>query len=125
ELSPVGAWRASARLMTALSQRAALRRFEAARGPGECPEYPEIEAPIFITGLARMSTSALHNLLARVPGLWAPRLWELHEPVPPPRITERWIDRQIRATESMLEQLDDAAPELRCSHLQAATAPDE
>lgn len=126
ELSPVGAWRASARLLTALGQRAALRRFEAetldSHGVGECFE---IDAPIFITGFARASSNLLHNLLARTPGLWAPRLWELHEPVPPPRITERWIDRRIRATEVMLEQLDDAAPDLRGQHQQDATAPGE
>jgi hypothetical protein len=122
ELSPVGAWRASARLMNALSQRAALRRFES-----ETPELASLEpqVPIFISGLSRVTSSLLHNLLARAPGLWAPRLWELHDPVPPAWITERWIDRQIRAAEAMLEQLDEAAPELRRVHVRAATAPDE
>src|SRR5690606_38381551 len=88
ELSQVGAWRASARLLNALGHRAALRSFEA-----ETPELSahEVDDPIFITGLPRVATRVLHNLLARTPGLWAPRLWELQAPVPPPRIDERWI----------------------------------
>jgi hypothetical protein len=121
ELSQVGAWRANARLMTALGQRASLREFES-----ETPELArlEFEDPIFITGLPGVATRMLHNLLARVPGFWAPRLWELQAPVPPTRIDERWIDRQIRATEAMLEQLDEAAPEFRRLHPLAATEPD-
>jgi hypothetical protein len=106
ELSQVGAWRASARLMSALGQRASLRELEA-----ETPELREqaIDDPIFITGLPHAATRLLHNLLARAPGLWAPRLWELQAPIPPARIDERWIDRQIRATEAMLEQLDGSS----------------
>lgn len=121
ELSQVGAWRASARLMNALSQRAALRRFET-----DTPELREHEpeAPIFITGFSRVSTNLLHNLLARVPSLWAPRLWELRDPVPPAQINERWIDRQILAAEATLEQLDEAAPELRRGLAVNATSPD-
>jgi hypothetical protein len=126
ELSSVGAWRASARLMTALGQRAALREFEA-ETPG-LREFdrstPELDAPIVITGLSRAATSLLHNLLARAPGLWAPRLWELQAPVPPERIDERWIDRRIRATEATLEQLDESAPEFRRMHPLEATSPD-
>lgn len=121
ELSQIGAWRASARLMSALAQRAALREFEAAT-----PEVSEqrLDDPIFLTGLPRIATRLLHNLLARVPGLWAPRLWELQAPVPPARIDERWIDRRIRETEAMLEQLDETAPELRRLHPLTATDPD-
>lgn len=124
ELSQVGAWRASARLMSALGQRASLRELEAAT-----PELTEqaIDEPIFITGLPHAATRLLHNLLARTPGLWAPRLWELHAPIPPARIDERWIDRQIRATEAMLEQLeppDSIASELRRACSPRATEPD-
>ena len=125
ELSQVGAWRASARLMSALGLRANLRELEA-----ETPELREhpLEDPIFITGLPHAATRLLHNLLARAPGLWAPRLWELQAPIPPARIDERWIDRQIRATEAMLEQLEPpdsaAAPELRRVHSHRATDPD-
>jgi hypothetical protein len=121
ELSTVGVWRANARLMSALGQRASLRQFEA-----ETPEVAglEFEDPIFVTGLPGVATRVLHNLLARVPGFWAPRLWELQAPVPPTRIDERWIDRQIRATEATLEQLDETAPEFRRLHPLAATEPD-
>ncbi|MFO7564674.1 MAG: sulfotransferase [Enhygromyxa sp.] len=121
ELSQVGAWRAGARLLNALAQRAALHEFEA--GTPDLSGH-ELDDPIFVTGLPRFATRLLHNLLARTPGLWAPRLWELQAPVAPPRITERWIDRRIRETEALLEQLDEAAPELRRLHPLVATEPD-
>jgi hypothetical protein len=121
KLSQVGTWRASARLMTALGQRAALAKFER-----DTPElaHVKIDSPIFITGLPRASTNLLHNLLARTPGLWAPRLWELQRPVAPPRVDEHWIDRQIQTTNALLDQLYEAAPELRHLHPLAATSPD-
>lgn len=120
-LSQVGAWRVSARLMSALGQRVALAQFEY-----DTPELHRItlERPIFITGFPRASTNLLHNLLVRVPGLWGPRLWELQHPVPPARIDERWIDRQIEATEERLDQLYEAAPEFRRLHPMSATSPD-
>ncbi|PRP96563.1 hypothetical protein ENSA5_36390 [Enhygromyxa salina] len=120
-LSQVGAWRACARLMAALGQRVALAEFE--RHTPELAQV-EIDSPIFVTGLPRAGTRLLHNLLARTPGLWAPRLWELQRPVPPVRIDERWIDRQIQTTDSLLDQLYEAAPELRSLHPMAATSPD-
>jgi hypothetical protein len=120
-LSQVGSWRASARIMSALAQRSALAEFE-----HDTPELCSvaIERPIIITGFPRASANLLHNLLVRVPGLWGPRLWELQRPVPPSRIDERWIDRQIHATETMLEQLDESAPEFRRIHPLSATSPD-
>ena len=120
-LSQVGSWQASARLMKALEQRVALRAFEA-----KTPklEQVELDAPIFITGLPRAGTHLLHNLLARNPGLWAPRLWELQRPVPPRRIDERWIDGQIHATATALDQLFEAAPDLRRLHPLVPTSPE-
>jgi hypothetical protein len=111
QLSQVGAWRAGARLITALGQRVALAAVD-------------LGAPIFITGLPRASTNLLHNLLARTPGLWAPRLWELRHPIPPARIDEAWIDHQIRNTEAFLDQLYEAVPEFRRLHPLAATSPE-
>jgi hypothetical protein len=120
-LSQVGSWRAGARLMSALGQRVALAQFER-----DTPELASItiQRPIFITGFPRSSTNLLHNLLVRVPGLWGPRLWELQRPVPPPRIDERWIDRQIRSTEVLLDQLYESAPEFRRIHPMSPTSPD-
>jgi hypothetical protein len=120
-LSQVGSWRAGARLMSALGHRVGLSRFE--DETGELAEVT-LERPIFITGLPRASATLLHNLLVRVPGLWGPRLWELQRPVPPARIDERWIDGQIHATEVMLEQLYESAPEFRRIHPMSATSPD-
>jgi hypothetical protein len=120
-LSQVGSWRAGARLMSALGQRNALAQFER-----DTPELASvtIERPIFITGFPRASTNLLNNLLVRVHGLWGARLWELQRPVPPPRIDESWIDREIRSTEVLLDQLYDAAPEFRRIHPMSATSAD-
>lgn len=120
-LSQVGSWRVSARLMSALGQRVALAEFEQ-----DTPELASItlERPIFITGFPRASANLLHNLLVRVPGLWGPRLWELQRPVPPSRIDERWIDRQIHATDGLLDQLYESVPEFRRIHPLSATSPD-
>jgi hypothetical protein len=120
-LSQIGTWRVGARLMSALAQRVALAEFE-----HDTPELGSIaiERPIFITGFPRASTHLLHNLLVRVPRLWGPRLWELQRPVPPPRIDERWIDRQILATELLLDQLDEAAPDFGRIHPLSATSPE-
>jgi hypothetical protein len=120
-LSQVGSWRAGARLMSGLGQRVALAQFER-----DTPELASvaIERPIFITGFPRSSTNLLHSLLVRVPGLWGPRLWELQRPVPPSRIDERWIDRQIRSTEALLDQLYERVPEFRRIHPMSATSPD-
>jgi len=120
-LSQVGSWRAGARLMEALGQRVALRAFE-----DDTPALAEVEirAPIFITGMPRAGTYLVHNLLARTPGLCAPRLWELQRPIPPRRIDERWIDRQIRSTRTAVEQVYAASPELRRLHPMAPTSPE-
>jgi hypothetical protein len=120
-LSQVGSWRVSARLMSALGQRVALAEFE-----HDTPELASItlERPIFITGFPRASTHLLHNLLVRVPGLWGPRLWELQSPVPPSRIDESWIDRQLHATDVLLDQLYESVPEFRQIHPLSATSPD-
>lgn len=120
-LSQVGSWRVMARLMSALGQRVALAEFE-----HDTPELGSValERPIFITGFPRASTNLLHNLLVRVPGLWGPRLWELQHPVPPSRLDESWIDRQIQATEERLDQLYESAPDFRRIHPMSATSPD-
>ena len=42
----------------------------------------EILAPIIIVASPRTGTTMLHNMLAELPGVTAPRLWEMLEPVP-------------------------------------------
>jgi hypothetical protein len=54
------------------------------------PEYAEvaIERPLFVTGLPRTGTTALHRLLTADPGHQGPELWLMEFPQPrPPRET--------------------------------------
>ncbi len=67
-------------LTRALRSNAALAR--------EAQQHPEIEReaitrPVFIVGINRTGTTFLHRLLARDPGFWALRRYELTEPVLP------------------------------------------
>jgi hypothetical protein len=58
----------------------------------------EIREPLFIVGLPRSGTSALHRLLAADPEHRCPVLWEVRSPSPPTHVDEK---RRIqRATQS-------------------------
>jgi hypothetical protein len=64
-------------------------------------QYPEhaatpVERPVFITGLPRTGTTALHRLLAADPAHQGPELWLTEVPQPrPPRAT--WADNPVFA----------------------------
>jgi hypothetical protein len=87
--------------------------------------HPEIEripvdAPVFITGLLRSGTTVLHNLLAQVPGLRAPQLWELlaaADPAPEPELVRRATD--------YVEEYYRRAPAFRAIHPLDARQPEE
>ncbi len=61
-------------------------------------KYPEvreisIDAPVFIVGFPRTGTTALQNLIAAHPDMYAPRFWELLNPFPtywPRRFDRLW-----------------------------------
>ena len=60
------------------------------------PEYAEvaIERPLFVTGLPRTGTTALHRLLTADPAHQGPELWLMEFPQPrPPR--ETWADDPV------------------------------
>ena len=113
-LSASGARRVTAHLERMLGERADLVALER-RDPSvlACA----ITRPIVITGFPRTGTSLLHNILARVEGLWAPTLRQLRTPVAPRGdATPDWEARQREETQAMLTELDIAAPNFRRIH---------
>jgi len=82
-----------------------------------------IQAPIVITGLPRTGTTALHNLLAEVPGLRAPRLWEMLAPAVPLGPGTR--EMLIQAARRYVEYYYAASPAFQILHPVDALGPDE
>lgn len=79
-----------------------------------------VDAPIFVTGLARSGTSILHELLAQDPALRAPLTWELLYP----RGDAEPGDRPARAdTDVTFWNL--VTPEYRTMHENRGDAPNE
>jgi len=84
-------------------------------------QYPEHQAtpitrPIFITGLPRTGTTALHRLLAADPANQGPELWLTEVPQPrPPR--ETWPDNPVfAAIQEGFRQHQHSHPGLRDVH---------
>jgi hypothetical protein len=125
-LSPAGVERTRARLLRALGRRVALAELERIE-----PSVTgiAIERPIVVTGFPRTGTTLLHNLLARVEGLWAPPLWQLRMPVAPAKLApERlpaWEQQQREETAALLDAVYTAAPGFRAIHPMHPGWPDE
>ena len=81
-----------------------------------------IVAPIFIIGLPRTGSTALHHLLAQDPDTRAPQAWEIMYPSPPTRATDE-TDRRIERAERQLRWLDWLAPDFRSIHPLGARLP--
>lgn len=125
-LSPAGAERTRERLLRALGRRVALAELERSE--------PSVKAiaiaqPIVVTGFPRTGTTLLHNLLARVEGLWAPPLWQLRMPVAPvglsPDQLRVWEQQQRDDAAALLDSLYSAAPGFRAIHPMHPDWPDE
>lgn len=84
-----------------------------------------IERPLFIVGLPRTGTTFLHNLLAQIPGVRAPLLWELLFPSPPPSLEGRETDSRVVSTRRQMQFQRYVMPEFTDAHPMSAQAPDE
>ncbi|HEY7360867.1 MAG TPA: sulfotransferase, partial [Streptosporangiaceae bacterium] len=91
------------------------------------PGYAEvsIERPIFVTGLPRTGTTALHRLLTADPASQGLELWLAEVPQPrPPR--ERWAgDPAFRHIQAACERHHAAHPEFMGVHYMAADQVEE
>ncbi|HVI01183.1 MAG TPA: sulfotransferase, partial [Enhygromyxa sp.] len=125
-LSPAGLERTRARLLRALGRRVALAELERVE-----PSVTAIaiERPIVVTGFPRTGTTLLHNLLARVDGMWAPPLWQLRMPVPPISLAAEqapeWEQAQRDDAAALLDSVYSAAPGFRAIHPMHPDWPDE
>ena len=84
-----------------------------------------LPAPVVITGLPRTGTTLLHNLLARVPGNRAYRLWELRAPAFARGAPIDQARRELEGAADAVAWVYDHAPGFRSIHPMAADSPDE
>ncbi|WP_127782891.1 sulfotransferase [Rhodococcus sp. X156] len=84
-----------------------------------------IERPIFVTGLPRTGTTALHRLLTADPGHQGPEMWLTEFPQPrPPRQT--WADNPVfQGIEAAFSQHHVERPEFMGVHYMSASEVEE
>lgn len=92
--------------------------------------HPEVERevirrPVFIVGLPRTGTTALHHMLSRDPANRSLHLWEAQDPVPPPETATYHTDPRIAARREAVALTERFLPGFFAAHLLAAEAPDE
>jgi hypothetical protein len=85
----------------------------------------KVERPVFIAGLPRTGTTALHHMLNADPANHTLRLWEGSDPVPPPEDATYTSDPRIDRQRKGVEMTEQFMPGFLASHLLAADAPDE
>ncbi|MEH6551019.1 MAG: sulfotransferase [Pseudomonadales bacterium] len=85
----------------------------------------KIEKPVFIVGLPRTGTTALHHMLNQDPANHTLRIWEANKPVPPPEEATYLTDPRIEESRASLEMTEQFLPGFGVTHLLGAEEPDE
>ncbi len=121
-LTPTGRGMAAGELITVLRNRLLVERALAERS---AIRSIEIRRPIFVLGLPRTGTTALHHLLAQDPANQALEFWLAASPRPrPPR--ESWpSEAAFQEAEAFLAAMYQADPSLKAIHLMTADGPEE
>ncbi len=88
-------------------------------------EQQIIEKPLFIVGLPRTGTSAMHGLLGTDPGNRSPLFWEVNSPLPRPHPDHYDDDPRIEEMAKQLEMQYKMAPGFNAIHKMEATMPQE
>jgi hypothetical protein len=88
------------------------------------PDIPrqEIREPLFIVGLPRSGTSALHRLLGADPDHRSPLMWEVRSPCPPTRAGEK---RRIQRARQSCNFFNWLVPTFRYVHTVGPEVPQE
>ncbi len=84
-----------------------------------------IAAPVFIVGLPRTGTTALHHMLNQDPGNNTLRLWAGQNPVPPPEAATYESDPRIEQQRQGVALTEQFMPGFLTTHLLDAEQPDE
>lgn len=84
-----------------------------------------IEKPVFIAGLPRTGTTALHHMLNQDKANHTLRLWETANPVPPPEEASYTTDPRIKEHKELLEFTGLLMPDFYKTHLLDSEEPDE
>ena len=85
----------------------------------------EIVRPVFIVGLPRTGTTALHHMLNHDEGNRTLRLWEAQNPVPPPETASYHSDPRIQQQSEGVALTEQFLPGFMTTHLIDAEEPDE
>jgi len=85
----------------------------------------EIRRPLFIIGLPRTGTTALHHLIAQDPSVQALEHWLQRTPKPRPPRSEWESDPDFLAARARVDAIFERSPEMRAIHEIEAHLPDE
>ena len=85
----------------------------------------EVVKPVFIVGLPRTGTTALHHMLNQDKGNRTLRLWEAQNPVPPPETASYTSDARIARQCEGVALTETFLPGFMATHLLDAEEPDE
>ena len=84
-----------------------------------------VARPVFIVGLPRTGTTALHHMLNQDPVNRTLRLWEAQNPVPPPETATYTTDPRIARQQEGVALTETFLPGFLTTHLIDASEPDE
>jgi hypothetical protein len=101
-----------------------LHLIEARKRHPEMADAP-IREPVFVVGLPRTGSTALHELLAQDPENRVPMTWEVMWPWPFPEAASYHSDRRIAKADRYLRATDQLIPGFKKMHRMGAELPQE
>jgi hypothetical protein len=122
KLNDFGSFRAQFTINAGLTNRLKIQQYLC--------EHPEVrdevvERPVFIVGLPRTGTTALHHMLNQDSSNHTLRLWEAQNPIPPPQTATYTTDSRIAKQRQGVEMTETFLPGFLQTHLIDAEEPDE
>ncbi|MEM8499022.1 MAG: sulfotransferase [Pseudomonadota bacterium] len=122
KLNDIGMYRAQASITNALKNRLKIEAYIR-----ENPEVlnEKIERPIFIAGLPRTGTTALHHMMNEDSANRTIRLWEGADLVPPAETASYSTDPRIEQSRQGVQLTEQFLPGFLKTHLLDAESPDE
>ena len=121
-LNDFGEFRAKMTIAAGLSTRLKIQNY-LKQHPGVREEV--VVKPVFIVGLPRTGTTALHHMLNQDRGNRTLRLWEAQDPVPPPEAATYTTDPRIAKQQEGVALTETFLPGFLSTHLIDAQEPDE